>query len=40
VTEPEGIWATLRGRLDYASFVPTPVAGVERADLRRRDGPA
>ncbi|HEV2010038.1 MAG TPA: cyclic nucleotide-binding domain-containing protein [Candidatus Limnocylindria bacterium] len=32
------IWETLRERLDYASFVPTPVSGVERADLRRRDG--
>ena len=34
------IWQTLRERLDYASFVPTPVAGIERADLRRRDGSA
>jgi len=34
------LWQTLRERLDYASFVPTPVAGVERADLRRRDGSA
>ncbi|HAF09402.1 MAG TPA: hypothetical protein DCK98_04895 [Chloroflexi bacterium] len=32
------IWQTLRDRLDYASFVPTPVSDVERADLRRRDG--
>lgn len=32
------IWEALRGRLDYASFVPTPVADVERADLERRDG--
>lgn len=34
----DGVWATLRSRLDYSSFVPTPVAGVERAALRRRDG--
>ena len=32
------IWQILRDRLDYASFVPTPVPDVERADLRRRDG--
>jgi CRP-like cAMP-binding protein/Zn-dependent protease len=32
------IWQILRDRLDYASFVPTPVPEVERADLRRRDG--
>ncbi len=32
------LWQTLRDRLDYATFVPTPVAGIERADLRRRDG--
>jgi putative peptide zinc metalloprotease protein len=32
------IWEILRERLDYASFVPAPVAGIERADLRRRDG--
>lgn len=32
------IWELLRERLDYASFVPTPVLDVERADLRRRDG--
>jgi CRP-like cAMP-binding protein len=34
------IWQILRDRLDYASFVPAPVADVERADLRRRDGSA
>jgi putative peptide zinc metalloprotease protein len=34
------LWQTLRERLDYASFVPAPVAGIERADLRRRDGSA
>ena len=32
------IWELLRARLDYASFVPTPIADLERADLRRRDG--
>jgi CRP-like cAMP-binding protein/Zn-dependent protease len=32
------IWQVLRERLDYASFAPLPVAGVVRADLRRRDG--
>jgi CRP-like cAMP-binding protein/Zn-dependent protease len=32
------IWQVLRDRLDYASFVPAPVADVERVDLRRRDG--
>src|SRR4029079_12748512 len=32
------VWEILRARLDYASFVPTPVADIERADLRRRDG--
>ena len=32
------IWQVLRDRLDYASFVPAPVADVVRADLRRRDG--
>ena len=32
------IWEILRERLDYASFVPTPLADIERADLRRRDG--
>ena len=32
------IWQTLRERLDYATFVPAPLADIERADLRRRDG--
>src|SRR6266850_656810 len=34
----EGIWAVLRERLDYASFVPRLVPDIERAELRRRDG--
>ena len=34
------IWQVLRDRLDYASFVPALVVGVERAELRRRDGTA
>src|SRR5258706_1939612 len=34
----EGIWAVLRERLDYASFVPTLVPDAERAELRRRAG--
>ena len=32
------IWESLRSRLDYASFVPTPLPDIERADLSRRDG--
>ena len=32
------LWETLRTRLDYASFVPTPRPDVVRAELRRRDG--
>lgn len=32
------IWEVLEQRLDFASFVPAPVAGIERADLARRDG--
>src|SRR3989442_8809154 len=32
------VWDVLRGRLDYASFVPTPLPGIERADLIRRAG--
>ena len=32
------VWQVLRDRLDYASFVPTPVPDIERADLKRRDG--
>lgn len=34
----DGIWETLRDRLDYATFVPRLVPGIERAELRRRDG--
>lgn len=34
----DGIWETLRDRLDYAAFVPRLVPDVERAELRRRDG--
>jgi putative peptide zinc metalloprotease protein len=34
------IWQVLRDRLEYATFVPAPLAEVERADLRRRDGTA
>ena len=34
----DGIWQTLRERLDYASFVPVPIADYERADMRRRAG--
>jgi putative peptide zinc metalloprotease protein len=34
----EGIWAVLRERLDYASFVPRLVPDIERAELQRRDG--
>jgi putative peptide zinc metalloprotease protein len=37
-TGMEGIWAVLRERLEYASFVPRLVPDVERAELRRRDG--
>ncbi|MGH2500025.1 MAG: metalloprotease, partial [Candidatus Limnocylindria bacterium] len=37
-TAADGVWAALRHRLDYASFVPAPILGIERADLRRRDG--
>lgn len=34
----EGVWARLRERLEYGSFVPAPAPGLERAELRRRDG--
>src|SRR5262249_38387322 len=34
----DGVWETLRQRLDYATFVPHPIADLERADLRHRDG--
>jgi putative peptide zinc metalloprotease protein len=36
----DGIWETLRARLDYATFVPRLVPDIERAHLRRRDGGA
>jgi len=32
------IYDTLRERLDYASFVPTPRPDIVRSELRRRDG--
>jgi len=32
------VWDIIQTRLDYASFVPTPLPDIERADLRRRDG--
>jgi CRP-like cAMP-binding protein/Zn-dependent protease len=32
------VWEILRSRLDYASFVPTPLTDIERADLTRRGG--
>jgi len=34
----DGIWETLRLRLDYATFVPRLMPNIERATLRRRDG--
>ena len=34
----DGIWETLRARLEYATFVPRLVPDIERAELRRRDG--
>jgi CRP-like cAMP-binding protein/Zn-dependent protease len=34
----DGIWETLRARLDYSRFVPRLIPNVERATLRRRDG--
>jgi putative peptide zinc metalloprotease protein len=34
----DGVWRALEARLDFGSFVPTPVAGIERVDLRKRDG--
>lgn len=33
-----GIWDALARRLDFGSFVPKPTPGIERSDLRRRDG--
>ncbi|HET8568452.1 MAG TPA: cyclic nucleotide-binding domain-containing protein [Candidatus Limnocylindria bacterium] len=38
MAEPEGIWETLRQRLDYASFVPRLVPDLVRSDLRTRAG--
>jgi len=34
----DGIWETLRARVEYATFVPHPIPDFERVDLRRRDG--
>jgi putative peptide zinc metalloprotease protein len=34
----DGIWETIRERLEYGTFVPRPIPDIERADLRRRDG--
>ncbi len=34
----DGVWETLRERLDYAKFTPLPNPDIERADLTRRDG--
>ncbi len=34
----DGIWETLRARLEYATFVPQLIPDIERAELRRRDG--
>jgi putative peptide zinc metalloprotease protein len=34
----EGIWAVLRERLDYTTFVPRLVPDIERVALQRRDG--
>ncbi|HYK97717.1 MAG TPA: cyclic nucleotide-binding domain-containing protein [Candidatus Acidoferrales bacterium] len=34
----EDIWEILRERLDYGRFVPRPIADLERASLRHRDG--
>lgn len=34
----DGIWETLRARLEYGAFVPALIPDLERADLRRRDG--
>ena len=32
------IYEAVEGRLDFGAFVPRPVEGIERADLRKRDG--
>src|SRR5437867_3424178 len=34
----DGIYETIRARIEYATFVPRPIPDIERADLRRRDG--
>lgn len=34
----DGIWETLRERLDYARFTPLLIGDIERADLTHRDG--
>jgi len=34
----DGIWETIRTRIEYATFVPRPIADFERADLHRLDG--
>jgi putative peptide zinc metalloprotease protein len=34
----DGVWETLRERLEYAMFVPSLIPDLERAELRRRDG--
>lgn len=36
--ELDGVWRSLRDRLDYASFVPVLIPDFVRADLRSRDG--
>jgi CRP-like cAMP-binding protein/Zn-dependent protease len=32
------VWETLERKLDFGSFVPVLVPGIERADMRKRDG--
>jgi putative peptide zinc metalloprotease protein len=34
----DGVWSALAQRLDFGAFVPVPVQGIERSDLRTRDG--
>jgi len=34
----DGIWQVLESKLEYGALVPTPVSGIVRADLRKRDG--
>ncbi len=36
----DGVYAAIGARLDYSSLVPAPLSGIERADLRKRDGTA